>query len=79
MGTQRLKARGYDQPEPYHRGDSDNGTLLDGADLLGCLESDHPAVGDPADRGDPVIGIAFGLMVGGLFWAVAIAAYFIVT
>jgi hypothetical protein len=76
MGVQQPRARSDVEPAMYR--DSDDGGLLEGAELFDRLESGAALFGDGAQSGDPVTGIAYGVVFGGLFWAiVAIAAYFI--
>lgn len=75
MGVQQPRARCDIEPAMYR--DSDDGRLLEGAELLDRLESGATHSGDGALSGDPVTGIAYGVIFGGLIWATAIAAYLI--
>lgn len=81
MGLQQPRTRSEDTVETI--GDSNSGALLDGEELLARLESGCSPYSDGDDdgagSGDPVAGIGYGLIIGGLFWATGIAAYFIAT
>jgi hypothetical protein len=73
MGLPQAKARDIERSVSHP--DSDGGAYLGGAELLEQLESDHPLLSDDGHSGDPVKGIAVGLIFGSVMWLLGIGAY----
>ena len=76
MGLPQAKVRDVERRASDR--ERDGGAYLGGAELLEQLESDHLLLSDDGHSGDPVKGIAFGLIFGSVLWLLGISAYLLV-